>query len=216
MDTNYQILFTIQLLHEYFLDEKNVDVEFIVAKESHSLAKGAGILFRKIGNKFIALIRENDLHEPFINVPPAKRFRSSMGKDIFRIYLKIKNPDFNNYTNINAGNRQVAYFSNLAGNRVDNPAPAPPFLYLSKRISDQSIGKEYLPGDFVMEPATQNVFESIKKHNSASVSELTDTSLWLPRQSNQFPSGGDMTSFAGDIFQFPLSSPVSQATSRVF
>lgn len=216
MDINYQILFTIELLHEYFMDGKCNALEVIPAEDCKSLFKNINIQWRNTDNKFIALIRENDLHEPFINRPPEKLYRKFFDHSIFRIYLKINDLDFLNYTNTTTVSNNISYFNNLADNKIAILPPALPFLYLSQRISDHAIGQVYLPGDYATEPATDHVFETIKKHTSTDVAELADPALWLPKQMHQFPTVNEQITFTGSQFVFILPAAVTEAMMKIW
>lgn len=216
MDINYQILFTIELLHEYFMDGKSTEVEITPARDSQSLFKDIDIQWRYRDNKFIALIRENDQQQPFLNKTPNKLYRKFFDHSIFRLYLKLKEADFLNYTNITTAYNKVRYFSNLANNKIDVPPPALPFLYLSSRIGNHVLGRQYLPGDFAMKPATDQIFEVIKKHTSAAVADLNNPTLWIPRQTRQFSAGTDQIVFTGTRYIFTLSAAVTDANVQVF
>jgi len=177
MNFNYNIFFTIELLHEYFLNRKCNDLEIKPAKDCMEISRRINIQWRNNENQLMAFIKENDVHEPFINTPPEKLFRKYYDKTVFRFYIKLKDPLFLNYTNIDPsyGSRKKFYFSNIAKNK-DNG-----MLYLTTPVKDHSIGTTYFPGTLVRDPVNGNVFESIKKHISKKKTQLSDTQFWVPK-----------------------------------
>lgn len=181
MRADYQHLFRLQLMHEYFRDLKPLHLALIPADDCFHLLKGAHMRWQKSGSAYLALVPENGLHEPFTNTiaddgTSEKSYRRAYRKHIFRFYIKHTNHAFANYTNVDlAGARnQVFYFSNLAANRRNN------FLFLSQKTADHAAARAYSPGDLVMAPGTDNVFECIRKHTSTA-SSLTNNSFWAAR-----------------------------------
>src|SRR5688572_7808438 len=100
MQISYKILFTIELLHEYRVNGKSLDFEIVPSDDCLALFKGMNIEWRNNENRLVALIKENENGEPFLNTPPEKLYRIHNKESVFRIYLKLKNPLFANYTNI--------------------------------------------------------------------------------------------------------------------
>jgi len=176
MDLNYSTLFTIELLHEYFLNRKCKDVQIVQANDCADTARRMNIQFRQIDNRLLAFIRENNNHEPYLNSSDNKSYRKYYQKTIFRFYLKIDDPTFYNYSNLNLfyGLNRKFYFSNLAKNKQSGN------LYLSVPVHEYNAGSNYVPGDLVKD-ANGNVFEAIKKISSAKKNKLTDASLWAPK-----------------------------------
>ncbi|MEO5889867.1 MAG: hypothetical protein ABIQ31_06410 [Ferruginibacter sp.] len=177
MNINYNILFTIELLHEYFLNGKARNLEIIPANDCVEINRRMNIQLRNNENRWIAFIRENDLQEPFINSDKDKVYRQFYEKTVFRFYLKIKDPLFLNYTNIEltSVDNMKFYFSNLAAN-PDNGV-----LYLSTPVPEFTIGTDYVPGNLVKDPANGNVFESLKKNTAKKKTQLTEAGLWAPK-----------------------------------
>src|SRR6478672_6541525 len=157
MDLNYSTLFTIELLHEYFLNRKCKDVQIVQANDCADTARRMNIQFRQIDNRLLAFIRENNNHEPYLNSFDNKSYRKYYQKTIFRFYLKIDDPTFYNYSNLNL-------FYGLNRN-----------FYLSVPVHEYNAGSNYVPGDLVKD-ANGNVFEAIKKISSAKKNKLTDAS----------------------------------------
>ena len=75
MDLSYSTLFTIELLHEYFLNRKCKDIQIVPANDCIDTVRRMNIQFRKMDNRFVAFIRENGDHEPYLNSDNNKSYR---------------------------------------------------------------------------------------------------------------------------------------------
>lgn len=177
MNSRYNILFSIALQHEYFQNRKCTDFEIAPTADCLAHLKRMNIQWRYSDNHYYAFIEENNLHEPSLNVPPAKYYRKDHSKTVFRFYLKLKNPLFLNYTNLDPAfsNRKKFYFSNAAKNH-DNGS-----LYLSAPVTPFANEKQYVPGNLVKDARTGKVYEALKKYTSKKKTELSDTALWVPK-----------------------------------
>lgn len=177
MTSSYAKLFTVELLHEYFLNRQCIDLDIVPAGDCLEISKRMNIQWRNTENQLIAFIRENEVQEPFINTPPAKFYRKYYNGTVFRFYLKLRNPAFFNYTNINFSYtaKKKFYFSNLAKNEENG------LLYLTAPVEEYAAGKDYLPGNIVRDPASGNLYEAIKKNSSTKKTKLTDGSTWAPK-----------------------------------
>jgi hypothetical protein len=177
MTLNYSILFTIELLHEYFSNQKCTGLEIVPADDCRKVSKSLDMQWRYIDNRLIALIRENERNGPFVNSYENKFYRKFYGQTVFRFYIKLTNPLFFNYTNIESltGTKKKFYFSNLANNKENG------ICYLTKPVKEFTAGATYLPGDLVKDSANGNVFESIKKHVAPKKAKFSDAALWIPK-----------------------------------
>jgi hypothetical protein len=212
MNSSYSILFSIELLHEYFLNRKSQHLEIIPAEDCQALFRKLGIQWRMAGHRLIAFIRENDVHEPFINNPPHKDYRKVFGKSVFRFYLKIKNPEFSSYTNTDYHSGEKYYFSNLAANKENG------FLYLSTPVDAFASNREYVPGDLARDPQTGSVYEAIRKHSSKKKAELTDPDLWAPKGLSKLANVTDhapgKTYLPGDLVRKPATDHLFEAIRK--
>lgn len=268
---NYSNFFSIELLHEYFAGMKCNDLEILPAEDCRNISRRMNIQWRTTENRIQALIRENDNQEPFINAPQNKVYRKCYSNTVFRFYIKLKNTDFLNYTNIDLssfGSKKKLYFSNLVHNKeggklylsmpVEEYATNKAFipgklvkdqvsghvfeaikkhtfkkksqltdpllwapkglLHLPKGVEDHNAGKTYSPGDLVRKPATDEVYESNRKHTSTAEVELGDESLWLSRGQGviQYPTGNDVLECTTGNYTFTVAAPVTKAEISVF
>jgi len=177
MITSYSKLFTIELLHEYFVNRKCEGLQIIPAEDCKALAKKMGILFRNGGNELLAFIRDNENNGPFINTDKNEFFKQFYGNTVFRFYVTMVNEQFLNYTNIESvnGRKKKFYFTNLSQNAANGQ------FYLTAPIKDFVTGATYLPGEFAKDPVSGNVFEALKKQVVKKKNQLTDEQLWTPK-----------------------------------
>ena len=181
MNVSYRSLFTIDLLHEYFADSKCRGLEIIPAPDCAAICKKMDMQVRSYENKLQVFIRENEEGEPFGNAGTIKFYHKYYDTTVFRFYIRLIDPEFLNYTNIeyNTGNRQVFYFSNLAANELNGS------LYLSSPVKEYETGITYVPGNLVKDPADGYIYECIKKNVAVAISKkknpLIDSTLWTPK-----------------------------------
>lgn len=212
MNSNYEILFGIDLLHEYYLNRECTDFEIVPTQDCKELAKRLNLQFRKKPSGLLAFLLTNDGGEPYINVPPQKNFSQYFSKSVFRFYLKLNNFDFLNYTNTIAafGSKRKYYFSNFSRNEG---------LYLTTPVPDYTPGKTYLPGNLAKDPSTGEVYEAIKKHTPKKKAFAYDPVFWVPKgllhSSNsvaEFSTGKKYT--PGDLVKHPENGEVYEAVRK--
>jgi hypothetical protein len=207
--------FTVSFLHDFFTNKKCPDIELVPATDCLALFKGLDVQWRRAGNEFKTWISVNELGGPFINnpanTPPDDTvYRKYYGKQLFRFYLKSGNASFSNYSNIAPTNDQKYYFSNLAANDRNG------VLYASKAIADHANAVNYLPGQLVMKPATDEVYEAITKHTSAALADLTDANLWTALPGAGYPTSKDQVAYSGGLYSFTLPAPVTRAEISIY
>jgi hypothetical protein len=216
MTYSYSKLFTIEILHEYFLNGKCRDLEIIPASDSKSILKQMNVQLRNIENQLFAIIKDNGADGPFINPTTSDKFyHNTYDKTVLRFYLRLNNSLFFHYSNLNFSynSNQKFYFSNLAANDQNG------FLNLSTPVEEYAAGTNYIPGDLVADPDTKNVFEAIKKNSSTKKAKLTDPSVWAPKGLlnssiivNDFSAG--KTYHAGDLAREPGKSKIYEAIKK--
>lgn len=178
MNLKYGIFFSIELMHEYFLNQKCTTLELSPTEDCREISRSLNIQWRTSENRLLAMIKENDDGEPFINIPPHKSFRQYYSKKVFRFYLRMKDPTFLNYTNFDLASlspKKIQYFSNISRNKEGGK------LYLSLPVKEYALNKTYLPGNFVKDPASGNIFEAVKKNTLKKKTQLNDHSLWIAK-----------------------------------
>ena len=213
MKSNFSIFFKVEILHEYFLNHQCKDFEIVPSADSIALFNRAKILCRNTENKLTTLIQENNEGEPFFNTGSSKNYRNDFGKSVFRFYLKIKNPLFFNYTNINFdfNGQKKFYFSNLSPNNSSG------YLYLSAPVAPFTVDRQYVPGDLVKDSRSGKVYEALKKGTGKKESELDDPLSWSPKEiSNDGISDFTVGRFykAGDLVKKPKTDNIFEAAQK--
>ncbi|MEP7109463.1 MAG: hypothetical protein ABI760_15830 [Ferruginibacter sp.] len=183
MTSTFKILFSIDLLNEYYTSLQCMDFNVVPSAETALLLKNYKMLYKFTGNKLVALVKVNDLDEPFAGIDIDKKF-------VF--YLTLLQPVFMNITNLdldNMGSRRF-YFTNLNQNKAGSS------LYLTNKIDDYiptyRNADTYEPGNLVTN-VDGVVFECIQAstggHNTA------NRAFWKPTGNFQYISNYNNTAF---------------------
>jgi len=201
MKTTYNILFTIELLHNYYLNTLSRDFDIAAAPETFFALNNHKILTRNMENKLVALM-ETEAGKPHIT--PGKQ-------TLFRFYLIPKKNSFGNYTNISLTKTsgQVYYFSNMSGN------PVAAKQYLSQQITPYNSANTYVPGDMSAN-GSNVVFEALQNNQPGNVHGLGDTAFWKNTGSKQYVSSTDLIKKIPSVYNFSLAVPAASATVKVF
>src|SRR5258705_6320546 len=154
MTTVYKILFAIDLQNEYYANGKCNDISIVPSAETSLLLKNRQMLYKMVGNKFVALVKVKDKNA---GVDADKPFVPFNTGEKFIFFLQLEKPVFTTITNIDfdlfAARR--FYFSNIFETKVDTA------LHLSAPADLYSNTADYKPGDIVTD-GTPAVFECIK------------------------------------------------------
>lgn len=197
MTTTYKILFTVELLHDFYKSGQCSDFRIVPSAETALLLRNCKAMYKTTGNKLVILIKTDATGTPFIQ-PSAK--------DKFTFYLELMKPLFITVSNIDVlllSNRRF-YFSNLFSNKVI-VALGNEILYLSQPIAAFTGAVNYKPGEFATQAGT--VYESIK---TATGVTPPDAATWVSRNKNQYAAKEDMLQFipAQHTFTLPAATSV--------
>lgn len=114
MFRKYQVLFSIQLAHQYYVDGKSRDFELQPTQACAGLLRNFGLLFKKTEDGGIVLFERSAASK----ADPGEVIRKIKEEVIFTFTLKLKQYSFPNYTQL--GEQPVArvgkniyYFSNV-------------------------------------------------------------------------------------------------------
>lgn len=179
MNIHYSILFSIELLHEYYSNGRTTDVVLIPAADTEALFRRMRIRWRRAGSRYLALLEAREkspgVYLPAINSPTQNFYRQAFGKNVMRFLVVQQTGLFLNFTNLplQSGKRYV--FSNRSANQRNSS------LYLSAPVTAFATGREYLPGNLAMRASNGQVFEALTKHTSTSASQLNNKTLWQPK-----------------------------------
>jgi len=212
MAIEYKILFRVELYNDYFADEKARHLEIVPADDTAVLLRNHQILFRQLGNRFIALAKVNSAGKPFISIDPSI---------VFRFYLQIADYPFLQYSSLpfEPASPKRYYFSNRTENVVTSGNPLYSKNYISKELnSPHNTATNYKAGDLVINNITdKEIYEAVRKGINK---PLNDPGFWFKRTTvttpRQYVHRGDLQSFAGSSYNFRISAPASKVGINVF
>jgi hypothetical protein len=191
MTTSFKILFSVQLLHDFYKDGKCADFRFVPSDETRLLLTNCHALYKTIGNRLIVLVKTDGNGKPFVPISTTAKFS---------FYLELMKPLFMTVSNLelqSLANKRF-YFSNLSANKV-TVAVNDDLLYLSNVIAAHNAATNYLPGDFAFQGG--NVFESIQ----ASTGNVPPAAaFWVNRNKHQYAAKEDLLQFIKQQQEFPL------------
>ena len=188
MNLRYKILFSIEVRHDYYTDTRCNDFEISHSAETASVLKGQGMLFKMVGNKLIVLIRVDESDKPLIDF-------SKSGKLTF--FMKLTNPYFNNFTNLNyhPSEPRKYYFSNANQSKVGSD------LYLNSKIPIYNNTNDYPIGTLASN-VSDTVFEAIKPSSNSSKRPLTNKDYWMNRGKIQYVNSNDLVEVTPFVYLF--------------
>lgn len=197
---SYRILFSIQLLHEYFNRDIFSDCTLIPSDETATFFSGNNLLQKNIENNLIVLLKD-DNGKPYSPIDVNR---------VFRFYLKNSNADLFNYSNLDdsLGKGNLLYLSNLADNQPAND------LNLSAKIADYDSGHFYQVGDFAKDTGSNNIYECIQK-GTGNDPLVVNSAFWILRGTKRFVSSADLVMLSPVSFRYTFSSAIKKYTAKV-
>lgn len=188
MSLRYKIIFSVDILHEYYTSRFCEDFELVPSTATAALLKGHGMVYKSVGHKLIVLTRTDALGKSFISPDVSAKLY---------FYLKLKNPHFNNITNLNYRPSETPRYSFSN----DNQTKIGTDRYLSSKIPTYNNANEYPIGSFASNVGNE-VFEAIKPSNSGNAHGLADTSYWIKRGKFQYANGNDLLEVTSFVYLF--------------
>ncbi|HKG07955.1 MAG TPA: hypothetical protein VKB19_15925 [Pedobacter sp.] len=184
----YKILFTVNVLNEYYTDLFCRDFEILPSADTISRLTRHGLLWKAVGHKLIVLARTDAAGKPLIPIKPAVKFS---------FYLKLANPHFYNFTNLgyNPLEPKRYYFSNSNQSKVGTD------LFVSSKIGAYSNTKIYEVGNFAAN-ASGEVFEAIRGNKPGNVHALSDANFWIKRTKVPYVSSTDLLEVTPFVYVF--------------
>jgi hypothetical protein len=151
MRIQYQILFSIEILHHYFASLKWKEIDIVPLPETVRLFQQSGLLVRHVQNQLLVIVPVDKDQRPF-------RLPDSTGK--FSFTLQPQTPGYTNFTNLPFAASGLAAFcmDNLHGATVGG------VNYLTRELEAYAAATAYVPGDLVL-GAGDKVYESIRLNN---------------------------------------------------
>jgi hypothetical protein len=204
MQQQYEILFTVELLHKFFADQLCPDLSIAPSQLTTQVMNGHRVLTKSCNHQLSAAIRTDSPGTPFIAPGPGMQMT---------FFLTLRNPLFFNYTNLPTAytSGKLYYFTNRNANAssgknfLSTPTPYDP-------------AKTYAPGDLALN-ATGTVFQATRTNtgtappadNAASTSWMQiDTAAARNRYSSEADALQWLPSRSTYTFPTPQSSSVTQ------
>lgn len=188
MNLRYKIFFSVEIRHDYYTDTRSHDFEISPSAETVSVLRGQGMLFKMVGNRLIVLMRVDDSDKPLSDL-------SKSGKLTF--FMKLTNPHFNNFTNLDyhPSKSKKFYFSNANQSKIGSD------LYLNSKIQVYNNANDY-PIGALASNTSDTVFEAIKPSSSASKRALTNKDFWMNRGKVQYVNSNDLVEVTPFLYLF--------------
>ncbi len=216
MSIQFQSLFTVQLLHDYY-DRHNIkcpDFSIVPAADCDVLMKNMQVLYKNYGNKLLTVVNAskevNDTPPPGFKYAPFISFNTVT---VFRYYIKLNNAHFSNYTSVALDHaaKKCFYFSNLSKNKEGS------VLSLSNPVSVHALSKVYVPGNLVKGP-DNNFYEALRTSDGTAASkDLTDTNYWQKTVANNpYVNNADEVVLCGSSFTYTLNAPAANIITKIF
>jgi hypothetical protein len=216
MSLQFQPLFTIQLLHDYYSkhDNKCPDFDIVPADDCSLLMRNMQVLHKNDNNKLLTVINAskeaNDTPPPAFKFTPFLNFNDEL---VFRFYVVLKNTHFSNFTAIalKQADRKRLYFTNLSNNKVGST------LALSNTILPFTLSKMYAPGNLVKGP-DDNFYEAVRiSDGTAQSKDITNKDYWQKAAANNpYASDNDEVIIAGNNYNYTLQTPASNIIIKIF
>ncbi|MFT3681161.1 MAG: hypothetical protein QM791_12865 [Ferruginibacter sp.] len=215
MGIQFQSLFTLQVLHDYYSmhDNRCPDFSIIPSSDTMQQMTNQRMLHKNYSNKLFVVCGAEKIDNS--NPPPASRqvpFVKLPAEMILRFYLVLNNKSFNNFTAVTPQEqRKVFYFSNLSKNKSGT------VLSLSDSSPVFNATKLYLPGAIVKN-ADGDLFESVRISDGTPASkDLLDTDYWIQTPGNNpYVNVNSIISVTGGVYSYKLQTPAKDIDIKIF
>jgi hypothetical protein len=197
ININYDIFFTVELLHKYFGAEACNDFLIVPTTATQNILNGYHIMIKQFGSKLYAYIQTDDSKRPFLIPEEGTQLT---------FLLQLKSPSFFNYTDLE--NNGIFYFSN----RVNNVSNARNFL--SEPIDPHVNATHYQNGDIALDTADNFIYQSLVRDNT---NPLNDTAAWRKVDENRYViSVKDVLTWVPSVYNFPVNTATTPVTVSGF
>ena len=200
IDIKYNLLFSVELLHQYFRNQSCPDFTMIPSGTTCRILAGYKMITKQFGNRFFTGVELDKSGN--LPVVPEEGLN-------FTFFLKLKNPRFLNYTNLPVApaNGMLYYYSNRNNNTFGGSD-------LTGNINSYNNTVSYKPGSIVI-ASSGEVFQAWRTCNA--VDPLVDSysDYWIKVGSTPFVSENDAVRWLPSIFQYTFPAPQSSVTILV-
>lgn len=198
MNVRYGILFSVEILNDYFSSGKWKEITFLPLPETEKLIGSGGFRVIKVNNQLLVVTRLDKDMRPVSLPDPFTRFS---------FVLQPQTPNFINFSNLpfRESRLKSLHFHNLHNNVSGG------VNYLSSAIVNYKPAITYKPGDFCL-GSDGEVYESIKINNNIQAPDDTNAGskeYWVKHGDNQFVSERDTLIIdADDSYEIKKTGPV--------
>lgn len=177
MITSYKILFSVDILNDYYKNGLCTDFKIVPSAETAFLMRNMQLVYKNIGNRAIVLAKLKRDSNPALDGKPFIPINTNTK---FVFYMSLNRPEFSSLTNISLDELRTKrfYFSNINQNKHQT------FSHLTAVIKDYDNTKQYQPGDFA-DDGTKQIFECIK---TTTGNNTANASFWASRADVQYAS----------------------------
>jgi hypothetical protein len=205
MTSSYKILFSVDILNDYYREMLCSDFTIIPSAETALFLKKQQLLYKNIGNRLIILSKIKSDNLP---AEDGKPFTPIDINSKFVFYLGLNKPEFTSFTNINLDglNTQRFYFTNLDKNKHQT------FSHITAVIDNYNNAKQYVPGDFA-DDGTKKIFECIK---TTTGNNTTDDVFWISRDDVQYVSSKDFITPVNSLLNYVAANASSLFAVNIF
>lgn len=203
MISSYKILFSVDLLHDFYSTSFCKDFSIIPSPATAKYLKANQLLYRQVNHQLLVLTKVNTGASSIVPNPKDKVINKLSATAVLSFYLILNNPQF--FTITQAAQLSFAthkfYFNNLTANSFNQ------VLYLSKPLPAFIRGNAYAVGNIVSQG--NSCFQCLADHSNES---LNNTTFWVAKNGFQYATNQDSTRVLPKIINYTLSA-ANAATS---
>ena len=192
MSRGHKILFAVDMLHDYYLDNKCTDFDWQPSPETALLMKQRQLMYKITGNKLVVFGKVDDDNKLLSEL-------DANSKLVF--YQRLNNPLFMELSNLNralfTGKR--FYYTNVNQNQLSN------IPYLSSPIKNYADASGYATGDFANN-GTGIVFEAVQPKTANDSHNTTDTAYWVSKGAFQYANEADMINLVPRVANYTVAA----------
>lgn len=192
MNLKYKILFSVDILHEYYAGLKCTDFEILPSEETALLMKQHQMVYKITANKLVVLIKVDADNKPFAALALS---------DKLVFYKRLNNPLFMQVSNIDQSlfSGQRFYYTNIHQNEQDG------VLYLSAPIAEYADADAYQSGHLASN-ASGTVFEALQPKLAGAAHATTDAAYWVSKGDLQYAANADMIALVPMVNNYAVTS----------